>query len=226
VHLRSESPGRDDEADEPEAPVQPLAPGADRPDPWAALTRHSPYERLFERRIVFLRGPLQETTADDLVAQLLVLDEAGDDDVTLLIDSPGGDTFAMFAVHDTMATMRSPVNTRCVGLAASAGAFLLATGTGTRSATANSSIMLHQPWGGTGRRTAIDIAKQAEMFASTRRRMQAILAERTGQPYERVRRDVDRDFWLTADEAREYGVIDEVVGVTPAIPDAEDEATA
>jgi ATP-dependent Clp protease, protease subunit len=187
----------------------------DAPDPWGAMFRLSPYERLFERRIVFLRGALEETTADDLIAQLLVLDHKSDEDVTMIIDSPGGNTFGMFALHDVIVTMRSRVDTRCVGLAASAGAFLLATGTGVRSATANSRIMFHQPWGGTGRRTAIDIAKQAELFTATRRRMQAILAERTGQSYERIERDIDRDYWLTAEEALEYGAIDEVVGSAP-----------
>lgn len=182
------------------------------------LARLSPYERLFERRIVFLRGALEETTADDLIAQLYALDHDGDDDVTLIIDSPGGNTYGMFALHDVIVSMRATVHTRCVGLAASAGAFLLATGTGTRSATANATVMFHQPWGGTGRRTAVDVAKQAEQFADTRRRMQAILAERTGQSYERIERDLDRDHWLTADEALAYGAVDEVIGRAPDIP--------
>lgn len=192
--------------------------GPDRPHPTDAFTRLSPYERLFEQRIVFLKGALEETTADDLIAQLLALDHDGDEPVTLLIDSPGGNTFGMFALHDVVQTMTAPVHTRCVGLAASAGAFLLATGTGTRSATANAAIMFHQPWGGTGRRTAIDVAKQAEQFADTRRRMQAILARRTGQAYTRIERDLDRDHWLTADEALAYGAIDEVLGVAPTLP--------
>jgi ATP-dependent Clp protease protease subunit len=196
----------------------PAPDGPERPHPTDAFTRLSPYERLFEQRIVFLKGALEETTADDLIAQLLALDHDGDDPVTLLIDSPGGNTFGMFALHDVVQTMTAPVHTRCVGLAASAGAFLLATGTGTRSATANAAIMFHQPWGGTGRRTAIDVAKQAEQFAATRRRMQAILAARTGQPYTRIERDLDRDHWLTADAALAYGAIDEVLGVAPTIP--------
>jgi ATP-dependent Clp protease, protease subunit len=208
--------GRSDEEPRPEP--------AERPSTAAEeLARLSPYERLFERRIVFLRGALEETTADDLIAQLLALDHDADDDVTLIIDSPGGNTYGMFALHDVMVSMRSPVHTRCVGLAASAGAFLLATGTGTRSATANASIMFHQPWGGTGRRQAIDVARQAEVFAQTRRRMQALLAERTGQTYERIRTDLDRDHWLTADEALAYGAIDEVIGTAPTIPAAGDE---
>lgn len=189
-------------------------------DAVTALSRLSAYERLYEQRIVFLRGAIEETTADDLVAQLLSLDHESDDDVTLLIDSPGGDTFGMFAVYDVVHSMRSTVNTRCIGLAASAGAFLVATAPGQRSATANASIMFHQPWGGTGRRQAVDVAKQAEQFAATRRRMQAILADRTGQTYERIERDLDRDHWLTADEALAYGAIDEVIGTAPRVPEA------
>ncbi|MFA9428739.1 ClpP family protease [Egicoccus sp. AB-alg2] len=212
VPPRAPEPG----APEPDAPEPPRPPAVT--DPIGAMARLSPYERLFEQRVVFLRGALEETTADDLVAQLLALDHDSDQPITLLIDSPGGNTFGMFALHDVMASLRSPVHTRCVGLAASAGAFLLATGTGIRSATANASIMFHQPWGGTGRRTAIDIAKQAAQFADTRRRMQAILAERTGQDYERIRRDLDRDHWLTADEALAYGAIDEVIGTAPRVP--------
>jgi ATP-dependent Clp protease, protease subunit len=204
----------------PDAPDAPDTPEGPTPvtDPIGAVARLSPYERLFEQRTVFLRGALEETTADDLIAQLLALDHHDDGPITLLIDSPGGNTFGMFALHDVMVSLRSPVDTRCVGLAASAGAFLLATGTGTRAAMANASIMFHQPWGGTGRRTAIDVAKQAEMFAATRRRKQAILADRTGQPYDRIARDLDRDLWLTADEALAYGAIDEVIGTAPSIP--------
>lgn len=186
--------------------------------PVDALARLSAYERLYEQRVVFLRGALEETTADDLIAQLLALDHASGEAVTMIIDSPGGNTFGMFALHDAVRSMRAPVHARCIGLAASAGAFLLATATGTRSATANSSIMFHQPWGGTGRRPAIDVARQAELFAETRRRMQAILAERTGQSYEQVERDLNRDYWLTAQEALDYGAIDEVIGTTPHEP--------
>lgn len=195
------------------APAAPSAPSA-----VDALARLSPYERLFEQRIVFLRGAIEETTADDLIAQLLALDHASHEPITLLIDSPGGNTFGMFALYDVMVSLRSPVDTRCVGMAASAAAFLLATGTGTRSATANATILFHQPWGGTGRHTAADLARQADMFTATRRRMQAILAERTGHTYERIDRDLDRDHRLTADEALTYGAIDEVIGTAPRIP--------
>jgi ATP-dependent Clp protease, protease subunit len=173
---------------------------------WAA---HSPFTRLYDRRIVFLRGALEETTADELIAQLLGLDHDSEEEVTLYIDSPGGSSYGMLAIHDVIQSMRAPVATRCVGLAASAGAFLLATGTGTRSATPNSRIMLHQPSGGV-QGTAADITIQAEQIAFLRRRVEEILAERTGQPVERITTDTNRDYWLSAQEAREYGVIDEV----------------
>ena len=142
------------------------------------------FDRLFEQRILFMKGPLEDESADLLVAQMLALDADGDDDITLYVNSPGGIITGMFAVYDTMTMLRSKVDTRCVGLAASAAAFLLAVGTGTRSATANSRIMIHQPLGG-ARGTAKDI--------------------------EQVRQDTDRDYWMTAEEAVDYGLIDEVV---------------
>jgi ATP-dependent Clp protease, protease subunit len=189
-----------------EDPQEPTTPALD-PLRWAG---RSPFTRLFEQRIVFLRGPIEDAVADEVVAQLLALDADGEEGVTLLIDSPGGSSYGMFAIHDVMLTMRAPVATRCVGLAASAGAFLLATGTGVRAATPNSRIMLHQPAGGV-RGTAADITIQAEQIAYLRRRVDEILAVRTGQPVERISADTARDFWLSAEEARAYGVIDEVV---------------
>jgi ATP-dependent Clp protease, protease subunit len=190
-------------------------PGADHTH-GVDLTRLATFNRLYERRIVFLRGPLEGDRADEVAAQLLGLDADDEAPVWLYIDTPGGDTFGMFAIHDTMQLMRSPVHTTCVGLAASAGAFLLATGTGRRSATPNARIMLHQPLGG-GRGSAVDIAILAEQFSELRGRMERILAERTGQPLERIHRDTDRDFWLSAAEARDYGLIDEVVERRPGL---------
>jgi ATP-dependent Clp protease protease subunit len=168
------------------------------------------YWALFERRMVFLKGPIHEATADDVAAQLLALDARSDDDITLLIDSPGGDVTGLFVIHDAMQTLSSRVNTRCLGLAASGAAVILATGTGVRSATPNARILLHQPHGGvTG--SARDIEIQAREMLFLRGRIEEILAERTGQPIERIRRDTDRDYWLSAVEAREYGLIDEVL---------------
>lgn len=185
-------------------------PEQDPTDLAEALRSASPFQRLYERRIVFLRGVLEDTKADDLIAELLGLDHDSDEEVTLYIDSPGGSSYGMLAIHDVIQTMRARVATRCVGLAASAGAFLLATGTGTRSATPNSRIMLHQPSGGV-QGTAADITIQAEQMSFLRQRVDQILAARTGQPVERITADTNRDLWLSAEEAREYGVIDEVV---------------
>lgn len=166
------------------------------------------FDKLFEQRILFLKGPLQDDNADTLVAQMLALDEENQDPITLYINSPGGIITGMFAIHDTMNLLRSDVNTRCVGLAASAGAFLLAVGTGTRSATENARIMIHQPLGG-AQGTAKDIQIQAENILWMRHRINEILAERTGKDVEQVARDTDRDNWMTTTEAIEYGLIDE-----------------
>jgi ATP-dependent Clp protease protease subunit len=168
------------------------------------------YGALLDRRIVFLKGVIQEGMADDVSAQLLALDASSDDDITVVIDSPGGEVTGLFVVHDTMQTLESTVHTRCVGLAASGAAVILATGTGRRTATENARILLHQPHGGvTG--SARDIEIQAREFLHLRGRIEEILADRTGQPIERIREDTDRDFWLSADEAVEYGLIDEVL---------------
>ncbi len=126
-----------------------------------------------------------------------------------MIDSPGGDVTGIFTIIDTMLVLRSLVNTRCVGMAASAAAVILAAGTGTRSATANSRVLLHQPHGGvTG--SAKDIEIQAREFAYLRRRVEEILSERTGQSIDKIREDTDRDYWLTAEAAKDYGLIDEI----------------
>jgi ATP-dependent Clp protease protease subunit len=117
----------------------------------------------------------------------------------------------MFALYDTIQLMRAPVHTTCIGMAASAAAFLLATGTGTRSATPNARIMIHQPHGGGREGTAADIQILAREFAYLRTRMEEILAERTGKPAEQIHVDTNRDFWLSAPEARDYGLIDTVV---------------
>jgi ATP-dependent Clp protease, protease subunit len=168
------------------------------------------FDTLFDSRILFLKGPLEDDIADNLVAQLLALDAAGDEDITLYINSPGGIITGMFAIYDSMKLLRSTVNVRCIGLAASAGAFLLATGTGTRSATENARIMIHQPLGG-ARGTAKDIEIQAKNIVWIRERINEILADRTGQSLETIQKDTDRDKWMTAAEALEYGLIDEVI---------------
>jgi ATP-dependent Clp protease, protease subunit len=168
------------------------------------------YDKLFEQRILFLRGPLEDTNGDQLVAQLLALDSDSDEDITLYVNSPGGIITGMFALYDSIQLLSSKVNTRCIGLAASAAAFLLSTGTGTRSATENARIMIHQPLGG-ARGTAKDIEIQAKNIVWMRERINEIMAAKTGKAVEQVARDTDRDYWMTAAEAVEYGLIDEVV---------------
>jgi ATP-dependent Clp protease, protease subunit len=168
------------------------------------------YDKLFEQRILFLKGPLEDTNGDQLVAQLLALDSDSNEDITLYVNSPGGIITGMFALYDTIQLLQSKVSTRCIGLAASAAAFLLCTGTGSRSATENARIMIHQPLGG-ARGTAKDIEIQAKNIVWMRERINEIIADRTGKSVEQVAKDTDRDYWMTAAEAVEYGLIDEVV---------------
>lgn len=189
---------RNDEDDEPEGPGF--------PSPFVGAQA---WRKLFDQRILYLKGPIQDTDADDLVAQMLALDAESDEDITLYINSPGGIISGLFAIFDTMQLARSKVNTRCVGMAASAAAVILAAGTGTRSATENARIMIHQPLGG-ARGSARDIEIQAQNIVFLRERINEILAERTGQEIDKIREDTDRDFWLTAAEARDYGLIDEL----------------
>ena len=192
--------------DDPERPASPPTPLF----PAEAVDRVSVFSRLFERRTVFLRGPIEDDKADVVAAQLLSLDAESPDPVTLYIDSPGGDTFGMFAIHDTMQLMRAPVHTRCTGMAASAGAFLLATGTGTRSATPNARIMIHQPVGG-ARGQATDIDIQAKEILRMKAKLNEIIVKHTGQTLERVEKDSDRDYFMGSPEARQYGILDEVI---------------
>jgi len=173
------------------------------------MVEASVFRKLYDNRILYLRGAIEDTVADTLVAQMMSLDADNDKDVTLYINSPGGIVTGMFAIYDVMHLMNSKVNTVCVGLAASAAAFLLATASGTRAATPNARIMFHQPLGG-ARGQAVDIQIQAQQIVFLRERLNEILAERTKQPLERIQKDTDRDFWLSAKEAVAYGAIDEV----------------
>ncbi|MBA2729461.1 MAG: ATP-dependent Clp protease proteolytic subunit [Euzebyaceae bacterium] len=173
------------------------------------MVEASVFRKLYDNRILYLRGAIEDTVADTLVAQMMSLDADNDKDVTLYINSPGGIVTGMFAIYDVMHLMNSKVNTVCVGLAASAAAFLLATASGTRAATPNARIMFHQPLGG-ARGQAVDIQIQAQQIVFLRERLNEILAERTKQPLERIQKDTDRDFWLSAEEAVAYGAIDEV----------------
>ncbi len=170
------------------------------------------YSRLLKDRIIFLGEEVNETTASLTVAQLLFLEsEDPSKDIHLYINSPGGMVTAGFAIYDTMRYIKCDVSTICVGLAASMGAFLLAGGTkGKRLALPNSEIMIHQPSGGAkGQATEIEIA--AENILKTKKRLNEILAENTGKPVEQVALDTDRDHYMTAQEALEYGLIDRII---------------
>ena len=182
---------------------------AEDENPMERMIESNVFRKLYENRILYLRGPIEDTVADTLVAQMMSLDADNDKDITLYINSPGGLVSGMFAIYDVMHLMNSKVHTVCVGMAASAAAFLLATASGTRAATPNARIMFHQPLGG-ARGQAIDIQIQAQQIVFLRERLNEILAERTGQPLDRIQKDTDRDYWLSAQEAVEYGAIDEV----------------
>ncbi|NLV88751.1 MAG: ATP-dependent Clp endopeptidase proteolytic subunit ClpP [Tissierellia bacterium] len=170
------------------------------------------YSRLLKERIIFLGSEINDVTANLVVAQLLFLEaEDPDKDIQLYINSPGGSVSAGFAIYDTMQYIKPDVSTICMGMAASMGAFLLAAGTkGKRFALPNADIMIHQPLGG-AKGQAEDIRIQAEKIIEIRERINRILAERTGQPLEKVAKDTDRDYYMTAEEAKKYGIIDEVI---------------
>jgi ATP-dependent Clp protease protease subunit len=169
-------------------------------------------DRLFRERIIFLTEEVDDGIANAIVAYLLYLDS---DDQTkpiyLYINSPGGSVTAGMAIYDTMQYIKSEVITICMGLAASMGSFLLMAGTkGKRMALPHSRIMIHQPSGGT-RGQATDIQIEAQEILRIRRQLNEIYAQRTGQPLEKIERDMDRDFFLSAHEAKEYGLIDKVI---------------
>ena len=169
------------------------------------------YSRLLEDRIIFLSGEINDAMANTIVAQLIYL-EAKDmnKDISLYINSPGGSVSAGLAIYDTMQYIRCDVCTICIGLAASMGAFILSSGAkGKRFALPNSEIMIHQPLGG-AQGQASDIKIQAEHILKTKEKMTRILAENTGRSFEEIERDTDRDNYLSAEEARVYGLIDKV----------------
>ena len=169
------------------------------------------YSRLLKDRIVFVGTPVDDPIANLIIAQLLFLEaEDPDKDIFLYINSPGGSVTAGLAIYDTMQYIKPDVNTTCVGMAASMGAVLLAAGQkGKRAALKNSKIMIHQPWGGF-QGPAADIEIHAKEILKTKRQMNEILAKHTGQPFERIETDTDRDYFMTADEAKAYGLVDEV----------------
>ena len=170
------------------------------------------YSRLLKDRIIFLTGEINDQMADLVVAQLLFLEsEDPDKDIQIYINSPGGSVSAGFAIYDTMQYIKPHVSTICVGLAASMGAFLLLAGEkGKRYALPNANIMIHQPLGG-AQGQAADIQIHAEKILKTRDQLNKIIAERTGQTLKKVKKDTDRDYYMSAEEAKAYGIIDDVI---------------
>ena len=170
------------------------------------------YTRLLKEHIIILGTPIDDTVANLICSQLLFLQyDNADRDINLYINSPGGDITALFAIYDTMQLVRNPIATWCYGQAASAAAVLLASGaTGKRYALPHSRILLHQPYGAVGGQ-ATDIEIQAREILRMREMLEQILADHTGQPLERIHKDTDRDFIMGAEEARDYGIIDEII---------------
>ena len=170
------------------------------------------YSRLLKDRIIFLGTPIDDTIANLIMAQLLHLEsDDPDKDVYLYINSPGGSITSLFAIYDTMQYIKPEVNTVCMGMAASAAAVILAGGApGKRFALPHARVMLHQPHGGT-QGQASDIEIQARLIVQMREQLNRILAEHTNQTYEKVSTDTERDFWMIAEEARNYGIVDAIL---------------
>ena len=174
------------------------------------------YSRLLKERVIFLVGPVNDQTANLVVAQLLFLEsENPDKDISFYINSPGGSVTAGMAIYDTMQFIKPDVSTLCVGMAASMGAFLLSAGTkGKRFSLPNSRVMIHQPSGGV-QGQASDIEIHARDILKTRDQLNRILAHNTGQTVEKIERDTERDYFMFADEAQTYGVVDQVISKRP-----------
>jgi ATP-dependent Clp protease protease subunit len=170
------------------------------------------YSRLLKERVIFLVGPVNDATANLIVAQLLFLEsENPDKDISLYINSPGGSVSAGLAIYDTMQFIKPDVSTLCTGLAASMGAFLLASGAkGKRYTLPNSRVMIHQPSGG-AQGQATDIEIQAREILYLRERLNGLLSKHTGRPVEEIGRDTERDNFMSADDARKYGIVDKVL---------------
>src|SRR5574343_474273 len=170
------------------------------------------YSRLLKERVVFLVGPVNDQSANLVVAQLLFLEsENPDKDISFYINSPGGSVSAGMSIFDTMQFIKPDVSTLCIGMAASMGAFLLAAGAkGKRFSLPNSKVMIHQPLGG-AQGQATEIEMPAEEIIKTKKKLNKILAERTGQPLEKIEADTERDYYMTAAEAQSYGLIDQVL---------------
>ncbi len=174
------------------------------------------YSRLLKERVIFLVGEVNDQTANVVVAQMLFLEsENPDKDISFYINSPGGSVSAGMSIFDTMQFIKPDVSTLCMGMAASMGAFLLSAGAkGKRFVLPNAKVMIHQPLGGT-RGQATDIEIHARDILKTREQLNRILAERTGQPLDKIARDTERDYYLNAEEAKAYGLVDQVISKRP-----------
>lgn len=170
------------------------------------------YSRLLKDRIVFIGTPIDDTIANLVIAQILFLQmEEPEKDINVYINSPGGNVTSGLAIYDTMQFVKCPVNTYCIGQAASMGAMLLAAGTkGKRYALPHSRIMIHQPWGG-AQGSASDINIQAQEILKMKKSLNQLLAQHTGKPLEQVEKDTDRDYFMSPQEAKDYGIVDSVV---------------
>ena len=170
------------------------------------------YSRLLKERLIFIGGPIEDEMANLIIAQMLYLDyEDPEKEIQLYVNSPGGSATAGLAIYDTMQYLHAPVSTICVGLAASAGAIILSGGTkGRRFALPYSRVMIHQPWGG-AQGSVSDINIQTKEFMAIRQILNEVMAKHTGQSLERVEQDTERNFWMSSREAKEYGLIDDVI---------------
>src|SRR4051812_22071496 len=187
------------------------------------MKESNPYNKLFEERIIFLGAPIDDVVANDVMAQLIVLESTDPDrDIQIYINSPGGSFTSLTAIYDTMVYVRPEIQTICMGQAASAAAVILAAGTkGKRFALTNSRILIHQPSGGTeGAMQISDLEIQANEILRMRQLEEEILARHTEQPIEKVRADIERDTILTAQQAKDYGIVDEVITSRKLVPDS------
>ena len=189
-----------------------VSPQNQRPRDYARQRQMTIGDLLLENRIIFLDGPIHDGSANLIVMKLLFLQsENRHQDIHLYVNSPGGSVTATMAIYDTMQFLECPIATYCVGLSASGGAIVLAGGTkGKRYALPHSKIMIHQPYGQVGGQVS-DIEIQAKEILDTRESLNVILANHTGQPMDRIARDTERDFYMTAIQAKEYGIVDEVL---------------
>jgi len=179
------------------------------------------YSRLLKERIVFIGTPIDDVIANLIIAQILFLNmEEPGKDINVYVNSPGGSVTAGLAIYDTMRFVKCDVATYCLGQAASMGSFLLAAGTkGKRYALPNARVMIHQPWGGT-QGTATDINIQAKEILKLKDQLNRILANHTGQTLERIEKDTDRDYFMSAEEAKNYGIVDHVITTRMEVPKA------